>query len=358
MFPIEPQRLRPIQEFLRRLLPAVNLIDPVNNLLAVRQRKAVATGGILLGRFDAVAFDRFRQQTDRPGRVGLGCGDPLLNCEINRLQIVSVRHRDHVPSQRAHRRERPLHGEGVFRYASRKLGVIVRNHQHIRVHTRFGSQAGNGRERFFGLAFHRRAVAHGTNRNAIAFGNLVRDGQPLRLRQRGTERAVAEQHALRIQMRLAMASELAFDAAKRFQIFKCHSVESVVGAQRVNAVFGVAGVVDETKRFMPLAAWHGKHDPVDRGHDFCERGRPAPVTGRAAIDRVHVHQSHQRARGARIPQNHFLPRRVFDSNGILRRAARRGREPGFEIQRSQRRRFNLFNDGLVFSHKIPVQIFS
>ena len=155
-----------------------------------------------------------------------------------------------------------------------------------------------------------------------------------------------------------MTGELAVDAAKRFQIFKCHSVEAVVGAQRVNAVFGVAGVVDEIKRFMPLAAWHGKHDPVDRGHDFRERRRPAPVTGRAAIDRVYVHQGHQRARGARIAQNHFLPRRVFDSNGILRRAARRGREPGFEIQRSQRRRFNLFNDRLIFSHKIPVQIFS
>ena len=51
--------------------------------------------------------------------------------------------------------------------------------------------------------------------DAIASGHFVGDGQALRLRQRRAERAVAEQHALGIQMRFAVAGQLARDAAKR-----------------------------------------------------------------------------------------------------------------------------------------------
>ena len=351
LFPIQPQGLCPIQKFLRRLAPVVNLDDPVNDLFAVGQRKTVASRRIRLGVLDPVTLDRFRQQADRLCRIGHRRRDSPLDCGKNGLQIVAVGDGDHVPAQRAHGRERQLHREGVFGYAAGQFCVVVRNNQHIGIDAALPRQTGNGRERFFRLALHRRAVADSANRHAIAPGDFVRDGQPLGLGQGGTERAVAKKNALRIQMRFAVAGQFALDAAKGFEVFKTHPVKSIVGAQRVDAIFCVARIVDEVERFMPLASLDGKHDPVNRRHDFCESGRSTPVTGCAAIDRVHVHQCHQRPSRARIAQNHLLPGGVFDFDEIFREATRRGGESGFDIQRSQGRHLDLFNHGLVFGHK-------
>ena len=102
LFPIEPQRLGPTQKLLGRL-SAINFIDPVNDLFAIRQRKSMTTAGALGRGFDSVAFDRLGPKTHRRVRVGFCLFDCLFNRKIHRLQVVAVRHRNHVPSQRAHR---------------------------------------------------------------------------------------------------------------------------------------------------------------------------------------------------------------------------------------------------------------
>ena len=75
-------------------------------------------------------------------------------------------------------------------------------------------------------------------------------------------------------MRFAVAGQFALDAAKAFQILERHAVETIIAAQGVNPVFGVPGVVDEVIRLIPLAALSGKHDAMNRRHDFGESGGP------------------------------------------------------------------------------------
>jgi hypothetical protein len=82
-----------------------------------------------------------------------------------------------------------------------------------------------------------------------------------------------------------------------FKSSKVMPSKTIIAAQGVNAVFGMAGVVDEIESLMPRPPLGGEHEAVNGGHDFGERRRPAPVAGRAAIDRLGVHQRHQRARG-------------------------------------------------------------
>ena len=311
----------------------------------------MTAAGVLGRGLDAVAFDCLGPKTDRRVRIGFCQFDPLFNRKVHRLQVVTVRHGNHVPPQRAHRRKCGLHRVSIFGDAPGELGVVVRNHQHVRVHSPFGGQTGNSGERFFGLALHRRAIADGANRHAIPFGDPVGDGQALRLRQGRTERTVAEQHTFGIEMRLAVAGELAFDAAERFQVVKRHLIEAVVGSQRVDAVLSVARVVNEVKRLIPFAALRREHDAVDRRHDFCKGRRPAPVTSRPTIDGVHIDQRQQRARGARIAQDHFLAGGIFDLNGVFRSASRRARETRRQIQRRQRWCFDLVNDRFVFGHR-------
>jgi hypothetical protein len=48
--------------------------------------------------------------------------------------------------------------------------------------------------------------------------------------------------------------ELAFDAAKSLEVVEGHLVETIERAQSIDAVLGVAGVVNKVKRFVPWAA--------------------------------------------------------------------------------------------------------
>jgi len=91
---------------------------------------------------------------------------------------------------------------------------------------------------------------------------FVGDGNPLGLRKAGAERAVAEEDALGIDVGFTVAGEFAFDAAEAFERVKGHAVKSVIGAQGVNAVLGMAGVIDEIIGFVPGAAPGGEHDAM------------------------------------------------------------------------------------------------
>ena len=65
-------------------------------------------------------------------------------------------------------------------------------------------------------------------------------GHLVRLRQRGTKRTVAEENSLRIQMRFAVAGELAVDAAKTLQAIEGQAVETAM-AEREPPEFSVTG---------------------------------------------------------------------------------------------------------------------
>ena len=263
---------------------------------------------------------------------------------------MTVGHRNHVPAQRTHRREGRLHRKCVFGDAPGQFCVIVGNDEQVGIDATLGRKTRNSRERFLGLSLHRSPVAHGANRDPIAEDNPVGNRQPLGLRQRGAERPVAQQDAFRIQVRFTVPGQFAPDAAKRFEVGKGQVVEAVVCPQCIDPVLGVARVVDEIESLVPLAACHRKHDPMNRRHDFRERGRPAPVTSRATVDGVHIHQRQQRSGGPRIGQDHFLPGCILDLDGVFRRVSRRRCESRFQIQEEQRRRLDLFDGSLVFSH--------
>jgi len=90
---------------------------------------------------------------------------------------------DNIPAQGAHSPEGVLHGKGLLRDAAGELGIVVRDHEDEGVHAALGRQAGDGSEGFLGLAFHRAAVGDGDDSHAVAFGDLVGDGQALCLGQ-------------------------------------------------------------------------------------------------------------------------------------------------------------------------------
>src|SRR6185369_18005111 len=98
---------------------------------------------------------------------------------------------------------------------------------------------------FLGFTLHRGAVRDRANGDAIILRALVGDGESLGLRQSGAERTIAQKDPLRVQMRFAMTGKLAADAAKTFQVLKRHAVEPVIGAQGVDSVFGMTGIIDE-----------------------------------------------------------------------------------------------------------------
>ena len=123
-FPNPAATFSPNREFGGRL--ARKSPRRIDNFLPVGQRKAVAAGGILLGGFDAVTFDGL--DPDRHGGVGVGLRllHRLFDRLINGLQVVTVGDANHVPAQRAHRLERALHAEGVFRDPPGEFRVVIR----------------------------------------------------------------------------------------------------------------------------------------------------------------------------------------------------------------------------------------
>ena len=235
-----------------------------------------------------------------------------------------------VPAETADAAERRIHAEGILRDTTGKLGVVVGNEHHERVQLALRSETGNGGERFLGFAFHARAVADGADGDAIILRELIADGEALRLRERTAERTVAQKNAFGIQVRFAMAGELAVDAAETFHGLGGHAVKAVERTHGIDAVFAVARVVDEIVSLMPFAAADGEHHAVDRRHNLRERRRTAPVRGRTADDRVQIHERHERTAGARIGERHISASAVFDRDRIFRRGLGGGREFGFE----------------------------
>ena len=86
-----------------------------------------------------------------------------------------------------------------------------------------------------------------------------------------------------------MPRQLAFNRPEFFQIIERHPVERVLGAQRVNSVFRVAGIVDEIIALMPRPIFFRKHHAVNCSHDFRQSRRSTPVAGRPADHGMGVH---------------------------------------------------------------------
>ena len=314
----------------------------------------MAARRVVHGGLNPVTFDRFAEKANRHIRIGAGLFDAFFDGEIDGLEIVAVADIDDMPPERAHGGEGALHAEGVLRDAAGEFGVVVRNDEDERVDAIFFGQAGDGRERLLGFTFHRSAIGNRANGDAIIPPDFVRDGEPLGLRQSGAERAVAEENAFRVQMRFAVAGELAPDAAKTFQVFEGHAVEAVIGAEGVDSIFGVTGVVDEIKGLVPGAAFDREHDAVNGGHDFGESGRAAPMAGRAAVDGVDIHQRDESAVGAGIAEDDIGAGGVFDRDGILGRPGGGGGEPRFDDQGREGRGIDGFNDRSIGGHNFSV----
>ncbi len=119
-------------------------------------------------------------------------------------------------------------------------------------------------------------------------------------------------------MGFTVAGQFALDAAKPFQILEGHAVETVIGAQGINPILAVPGVVDEIVGFMPGTVFDREHDAVDGRDDLGKSRRAAPMRSRAAVDGAHVHEGDQSAAGARITQDDLLALRIFHLDGKLR----------------------------------------
>ena len=117
-------------------------------------------------------------------------------------------------------------------------------------------------------------------------------------------------------MRFAVAGQLAGNAAKTFEGIERHSVEAIEGAQGVDSVFGMAGIIDEIEVLVPGPVGFGEQDRMEGGQHFCEGCGSAPVTGCSAVDRMNIHQSHQGARGTRIRHGEFVACKISDRQGI------------------------------------------
>jgi hypothetical protein len=155
-------------------------------------------------------------------------------------------------------------------------------------------------------------------------------------------------------MRFAVAGELALDAAEALQVLERHLVETVVGAQGVDAVLGVAGVVDEIVGVVPGAALRVEHDSVDGGHHLREGRGPTPMTGSTAVDCMDIHQRHQGPGRPRIGEDNRLVRRTLHGHGVFRRLRRGAGESRAEREWSQRWSFEGFYDGSVSGHRLRI----
>ena len=351
LLPIRTERSSPRHELRGRGVAGVKLSDPFADFLAVREREAMAAGGVLDGGLDADALHRLDPETNGLLGVRLGGGDALFHREINRLQVVAVGDVNHIPAQGGHRVETRLHGEGILRDAAGELGVVVGKNQHEGIHAVLRGETGDGGEGFLGLAFHRRAVGDRADGDAVAASGLVAHREALRLRETGAERAVADEHALGVEVRLAMTGELAGDAAEALERVEGHAVEAVNRAQGVDAVLGVAGVVHEVERLMPLPPLRGEHLRVDRRHDFREGRRAAPVARRASDDCVDVHERDERAGRAWVGDGYGLASCVLDGDRVFGRGGRRRREAGLEREGLERGGFDFRDNGIISGHR-------
>ena len=324
VLPILAEGLCPGDKFVGRRRARVEFLDPIDDFLAVGEREAMSACGILHRGFDAVALNRFDPKTDREIWIGFGLLDRFLDGEINRREIVAIWNGDDIPAQAAQGLEAALHAEGILGDAAGELRVVIRNDKDKRVHAVFGGKSGNGGESFLRFAFHGGTIGHRDDRDTVAAGDFIGDREALGLGESGTERAVAKEHAFGIKVGFTVAGEFALDAAESFEVVKGHFVETVVSAQGVDAILGVAGVVDEIVGFMPGTALDGEHDGVDGGHDLGEGGRSAPVTGSAAIHGMNVHQGDEGASGTRIGDDDIFTLGVLDLEGVTRLAGSGG----------------------------------
>ena len=151
-------------------------------------------------------------------------------------------------------------------------------------------------------------------------------------------------------MAFPVPGQLAFNGAEFFQILERHSVKGVLGAQRVNAVFCVAGIVDEIVPLMPRPVFFRKHHPVNRGHDFCQGRRATPMASRPADHGMGVHQGHECPGHYGIRQDNFLPGQVAHFDRIFRALLRSRRQAVGNVEGAQRRRLHGLNGSDFSSH--------
>ena len=261
-------------------------------------------GGALHRGFDSETLDGLDPEANRGARIGPRLFQAALHRQIDRGKFVAVGHLDDIPAQRAHRRERRLHAERVFCDAPDRLVSLSEMTRRKGLTRPLAARPGMAAKASL-AALHRSAVGNGADRDTVILEQMIRDGQALRLGKRRAERPVAQEHPFRVQMRFAVAGQFALETAESLQILERHAVKSIIGTQGINAVLRVAGIVHEIKGQMPGAVLDGKHEAVNGGHDLGKGRRAAPMTSRAAVDGMDIHQRDQGAGGARIAQHHL-----------------------------------------------------
>ena len=141
-----------------------------------------------------------------------------------------------------------------------------------------------------------------------------------------------------------MPRQFALDAPKSLQGIKRHAVETVIGAQSVNAIFAMAGVVDEIVGFVPGTSLDREHHPMNCGNYLSESGRASPMRSRAAIDCAHIHEGDEGATGTRIAQHGFFTFRILYFHRIFWALRGRRSQQGFQLEGCQRRSRDRFDD--------------
>jgi len=147
-----------------------------------------------------------------------------------------------------------------------------------------------------------------------------------------------------------VSGQLALDAPEFFQVLERHAVKAILGAQGIDAVFGMAGVVHKVVGLVPRPPFDCEHDPVDRRHDFSQGRRPAPMTGRSPNHCMRVHQRDKGPGHHRVGQRDVLPGGVLDLHGIFRALGWRGGQPVGQIQGTQRGNIDGFHGSDFSGH--------
>ncbi len=178
--------------------------------------------------------------------------------------------------------------------------------------------------------------------------------QALRLWKCRAERSVAEQDAFGVEVRLTMSGEFARNTPEALEIIERHAIEAKVGAEGVDAVFSVTGVVHEVECLVPRATDGREHDGVHCREGFGVGRRTTPVACRAAIDGVDVHQGDQRPGRARIGHHDLVATGVANGDGELRRTRRSRRQPARYVEWGQWRSINFLCDGGIYTHGLSL----
>ena len=276
----------------------------------------MSTGGILLGGFDAVSLDGLEPDAHGFLRVCGRVRDRLLNRGVNQLEVMPLLNFSNIPTQRSHGFKGGLHGKRIRGDASRQLGVVVGNDHDEGIDSPLASQTRDSRKGLFGFTFHGGSVRHQQHSDSLVPGQLVSDGQTLGLTNGGTQRSIGQKNSLGVEMRFTVAGQLGLDASETLQGLGSHSVKTIIGADGINAVLRMPGVVDEVVGLVPGAIRGREEHTMDSGADLSEGRRSTPVAGGTANNCMNIHERDQGPCCPRIGQGDGVSGSILDLSGV------------------------------------------